>query len=365
MRPSPLRAARTRTRLVALALLSLLLVGVVPTSASAATLSATGLSATVSGTSVTARVTFASNPTIQADRAKICVRSSSGANRDFAGSTDFTIPTTGSYWQSTATFAAGTYRYYACVYDDGRWSDVGVTRTFTVGAEPSGASLPVGDLTGWRQTFREDFDQPVSRGSFPGPYAGRWTSYSGFTNHSGAGTYDRKIISAQDGVLDLYLHPENGRPLTAAPVPLVDGAWGGQVYGRFSVRMKADPLRGYGATFLLWPDSDIWSEGEIDFPESTFSGVAKGYNHCPGNPADNCLWFNTDAHYDAWHTYTIDWRPEKLTFLLDGVVVGSTTKHIPSTPMHWVMQVESPNVDVAKQTSGHVLVDWATVYSRA
>jgi hypothetical protein len=367
---SALHLVRVPIRVASLAVLSVLLLVAGTTSASAATYSATGLSATVNGTSVTARVVLASNPQIVADWAKICVRSATGANYDFLGSRNYTLPVTGSAWQSTRTFPAGTYRYFGCVYEAGRWTDLGPSKTFTVGASAaaggvSGAPMPVGNLPGWRQTFTEDFNQPLSRGSFPGPYASKWTSYSGFPNHSKAGTYDKKIISAQNGVLDLHLHAENGRPLTAAPVPLVNGRWGGQTYGRFSVRMKADAIGGYGATFLLWPDSDNWYEGEIDYPESTFSEVVKGYNHCIGNPAVNCLWFNTDKRYNTWHTYTIDWRPEKLTFLLDGVVVGTTTRDIPNKPMHWVMQVESPTPSSALKTSGHVLIDWATIYSRA
>lgn len=359
---------RAPIRITLLSLLAVLLVAAGSTTASAVTPTASGLSATVSGGSVTARVTMSSSPSFQADVAKICVRDSSGRNLDFPRRTDVTISSTGTLVERTATFAPGTYRYFACVLDGGRWTDFGGSKTFTVGAESaalSGTAMPVGDLPGWRQTFTEDFNQPVARGSFPGPYAGKWMSYSGFPNHSKVGRYDQKIISAQNGVLDLHLHAENGVPLSAAPVPLVNGRWGGQTYGRFSVRMKADPIRGYGASFLLWSDENDWYDGEIDFPESGFSDIVKGYNHCLDNPADNCLWFHTDKRYDTWHTYTVNWRPEKLSFLIDGVEVASTTRHIPSAKMHWVMQVETPTPTSARETSGHLLIDWATIYSRA
>lgn len=366
-----LRRPRRQMLLLLLGPLALLLAVVPTTRASAATsYTTTDLSATVSGSSVTARATLESSTSTVVDSAKICVRSAQGANRDFTGNLNFTITPTGSVWQKTATFAPGTYRYYACVRDDGVWTDFGGPKTFTVGATAasasvSGAAMPVGDLPGWRQTFVEDFNQPLARGSFPGPYASKWTSYSGFPNSSKVGYYDKKIISAQNGVLDIYLRSENGRPLSAAPVPLVNGAWGGQTYGRFSVRMKADPVAGYGASFLLWSDTDTWTDGEIDFPESGLRDVVKGYNHClTGDPSKNCLWFNTDKRYDSWRTYTIDWRPEKLTFLIDGVPVGWTTTHIPKAKMHWVMQIETPNPTTAAANSGHVLIDWATIYSR-
>jgi len=362
---SRLNHARARIRVASLAVLTVFLVAATTTTASAATFSSTGLSATVDGTSVTARVTMTSSPGIVVDVAKVCVRSSSGANFDFPRSTNVSITAGGTVWQKSATFPAGTYRYWACIKEAGQWIKFSDFETFTVGGgAASGAAMPVGDLPGWRQTFTEDFNEPLARGAFPGPYASQWTSYSGFPNTSKAGYYDKKIISAQDGVLDLYLHAENDRPLTAAPVPLVDGKWGGQTYGRFSVRMKADPIGGYGASFLLWSDNDDWNEGEVDFPESTFSEAVKGYNHCLNNPADNCMWVHTDKRYDTWHTYTIDWRPEKLAFLVDGVEVASTTRHIPSKPLHWVMQVETPTPSSARESSGHLLIDWATIYSR-
>ena len=224
-------------------------------------------------------------------------------------------------------------------------------------------SMPVGDLPLWRQVFTDDFTTDVAPGRFPGPYSSHWLSYDGFTDTSGVGDYDQSIISVHDGMLDLHLQTINGRPLGAAPVPLIDGRWGGQTFGRFSVRFRADQLAGFGTGWLLWPDSEQWSEGEIDFPEGALDGTIHAYNHCIGDPARACLQEDTGVSYLDWHTATIEWTPVRITYLLDGVVVASTQKSVPQTPFHWVLQTATTGIRPAPQTQGHVWVDWVAIYA--
>ena len=186
-----------------------------------------------------------------------------------------------------------------------------------------------------------------------------------FHRHFGNGDFNQKIISAHDGYLDLNLHSENGRAQGAAPVPLVNGAWGGQVYGRYTVRFKADALPGYGTGWLLWPDSNNWNDGEIDYPESELTNTIKGYNHTVGNPAHNDLVFDTGISYLNWHTATIEWTSSKITYLLDGKVVSSSTTSIPRKALHWVLQTATTGGQPAASTKGHLLIDWVSIYTKA
>lgn len=228
-------------------------------------------------------------------------------------------------------------------------------------------TLPIGNLPGWKQVFASGFTTPLARGDFPGPYANSWMSYNGIRDTSGRGLYDQSIISVHDGLLDLYLHTQNGEALGAAPIPLVGGKWGGQVYGRFSVRMKADALPNFGISFLLWPDSNDWHQGEIDFPEGELNGPIKGFNHCGGLvPGKNCFGKVSDIGFTHWHTYTIEWTPKRITFLIDGTVFGTTTKDIPDARMHWVGQVGTAGgKKPAPSVAGHLLIDWMTIYTYA
>jgi hypothetical protein len=229
-------------------------------------------------------------------------------------------------------------------------------------SSPSGESMPVGDLDGWRQTFTDDFSQNVQQGAFPGPYADDWLSYNGFADTSGNGLYDQSIISAHDSVLDLHVQTIGGTRRGAAPVPLVDHRWGGQKYGRFTVRMRSDRVDGYGLAFLLWSDRNDWNDGEVDFPEGALGSIPSANNHCIGDPQTTCLSVVTGAAMTSWHTYTIDWKPNSLVFLLDGRTVASTTHDVPAKTMHWVMQVGSHGKD-DPSASGHLLIDWAAVYA--
>ncbi|MET3804356.1 hypothetical protein ABIB25_001351 [Nakamurella sp. UYEF19] len=338
-----------------------------PALAATTTYTTTALSATTSGTTVTATATVKSSATVSASLAGICARNSSGGNVDFPLATT-TITTAGVKLVKVRSLNAGTYTYWACAKVNGTWHDIGSKKTVTVGgvasaSAPSGQAMPVGNLPGWQQTFTEDFTKNVAMGGFPGTYTGKWMSYNGFNDSSGHGTYNQKIISAHDGVLDLYLHSENGRPQGAAPVPLVNnGKWGGQIYGKFTVRFRSDPLAGYGAGWLLWPDSGDWNDGEIDFPEGYLSANMQGFNHMVGNARSNSLIVSPKVSWGNWHTASIEWKPTGVSFILDGVNLGTDTRSIPRKALHWILQTATSGPLPKSTTAGHVLIDWVTVY---
>lgn len=230
-------------------------------------------------------------------------------------------------------------------------------------AAAASTTLLNGHLAGWTQIFKDDFTTPVAAGGFPGPYAKQWMTYDGFGDTWNIGRYDAKILSVHDGVLDMNLHTgTDGVPRAAAPIPLIDGKWGGTTYGRYSVRMKSDALPGYGTAFLLWDDDNVWENGEINFPEGSLDGSTQAFNHKLGEPWITEMGVDTKTSYTGWHTYTIDWLPDRITYLLDGVVVASTTTNIPKTPMHWVLQTATNGSKPAASTKGHLLVDWVSQY---
>jgi beta-glucanase (GH16 family) len=229
----------------------------------------------------------------------------------------------------------------------------------------SSSSMPVGDLPGWRQVFAEDFNQDAPLGSFPGTaYRSRWTGYEGLRDTSGVGRYsNERVVSVSDGVLDMHLRTEDGVPLVAAPMPLVGGTWGGQTYGRYSVRFRSDAVEGYKTAWLLWPDSDKWAQGEVDFPEGPLDGSMYAANLCVGQPGTFCYKSPDLATFTDWHVATIEWAPDAVRFFLDGRLVGSSDS-VPSKPMHWILQTETDHGKPPASSSGHVQVDWVTIYER-
>ena len=244
------------------------------------------------------------------------------------------------------------------------------------GSANLGTAIPLGDIPGWHQIFTEEFNAAVPVGSFPGTiYESKWGVYpDGQHDTSGNGTYyPSRVLSVRDGVLNMYLHTEiiNGVAvhMVSAPVPHVPGtaSLGGQAYGRYSVRFRADPVPGYKTAWLLWPASGLWpADGEIDFPEGNLNGTIYAFMHY-ANPAGGQDAFRTGATYGGWHIATIEWQPGKVTFILDGQPVGVSTTQVPFHPMSYVLQTETCLRCAAPSNAaaGNVQVDWVAIYSRA
>jgi len=254
-------------------------------------------------------------------------------------------------------------------------------------ADSSGEAMPVGDLPGWRQIFADDFGhESVPLGAscgdpngFPHPLS-NWDAYPyPWQGTPTWGTYcPERTTSIHDGLMDVWLHsePVDGRMLHLidAPFPRIAGYphGNGQVYGRYAIRYRVpEPFPLFHLSFMLWPDSNIWpAEGEIDFPESETDGSAWAFMHWKGGTsAGQQDAYSAGTLAGGWHTAVIEWLPSRVTFLLDGRVVGSSTdaSRIPSTPMHFLLQHGGsffvPEPDAT--TQGHVLVDWVAIYARS
>jgi len=236
----------------------------------------------------------------------------------------------------------------------------------------TGQAMPIGDLPGWHQIFTEDFLTDVPVGSFPGSeYSSQFTVYADGTpdtaGQQGAPSryYPSKVVSVQDGILDLYLHTEDGTPMAAAILPVLPG---NHLYGKYTLRFRSDVLPGFKTAWLLWPDSEHWPhDGELDFPEGQLDGTIGAFLHPQnGQSSSDQVPYSTDITYTSWHTASIEWTPNRVNFILDGQLIGTATTGIPHTPMHWVIQTESclPTCPVAT-TAGHLQIAWIVAYSPA
>lgn len=249
--------------------------------------------------------------------------------------------------------------------------------------------LPKGDLPGWKQVFREEFDKgDVPIGAFPGPaYSAKWSAgyKDGTPDTAGqkgkkSGYYPSKVLSVKNGMLDWYLHSENGISMGAAPTPKIPNNSAGinrdknllprhnsLLYGRISVRFRADPLRGFKIAWLLWPDSGVWPrDGEIDFPEGDLAKEFYGAAHYRGDDPKASDMLRSHTTVVDWHVATTEWSPGKVEFFLDGRSLGASTTATPNTPMHYILQTESclPRCPLP-ETKGHVYLDWIAIWKRA
>lgn len=239
--------------------------------------------------------------------------------------------------------------------------------------------MPNADLPGWRLIFTDDFNTAVPLGWFPDAASQKWWAYPPtWWDTVKHGNYDAaRVLSCHDSMLDYWVHTENGIPKVAAPVPRINTATlstrcpAGQLYGRYAVRFKSDPLPGYKTAWLLWPDSGVWPrDGEIDFPEGDLraGSIIKAFMHRQGATTGNDQdYWTTGKTYDAWHTAVIEWGPNSCQFFLDDLASPVFTARVPNTPMHWVLQTET-DLDTADKpdpaTQGHVYIDWVAVWAK-
>lgn len=266
----------------------------------------------------------------------------------------------------TAAIAAGVLAVVTGATQLGTVSGASAAGT---AAAPSGQAMPVGDVGRFTQIFKDDFTRNVALGSFGKANATSWGAYDdGWKDTSKNGTYSpSKVLSVKGGVLDMNIHTENGVHMVSAPVAKINGAGRpeGQLYGRYVARFRSDNLPGYKIAWLLWPDTDNWDDGEIDFPEANLDGRIEGFMHHKGAPREQDA-YSTEVSTRGWHTAVLEWTPEYVRFELDGKQVGKSTdrKLIPSKPMHWVLQTETAlsGPAPAAKVAGHVQVDWVSVY---
>ncbi len=278
------------------------------------------------------------------------------------------------------------------------------------GSEPQAAApspMPQQPSAGWSRLYTEDFTTSVPVGGFvnasntdwylagSNPYAKTLRSYP-----DGWGTtHDRSLNFASKtadvvhddfgarGVFRLHGYTPATKGDNSAlggsffpvlrPGAAASGEQMGQTYGRYTVRFRtvggfrpdvnggypADSKLGrFGTAFLLWPVSDKWAEGEVDYPEMPWGAKVAGYVHEIGNPRANGDVFKAPVTTDrAWQTATIEWYPGVLAFYLDGQLIRRVTENVPSTPMRWGFQSGGAVGVPPPDAEGYLLIDWITV----
>jgi hypothetical protein len=250
---------------------------------------------------------------------------------------------------------------------------------------PSGLVMP-GDVPGWRALFEDDFNKPVALGRFPADVNDKWSAYPyGWLDTSKNGHYDApRTVSIHDGMMDIWMHTENGEHKVAAPYPrfpsdpAVQISLGSEFSGyyfkslRIAVRVKANPIPGYKTAWLFWPMSDTHPrDGEIDLPEGDLDGRSHvtGFMHRQnGTSGYDQEYFDGGFIYadGKWHTYVTEWvMGASCQFFADEKASPKWNSRVPATPMRYVMQSETvldednPPLD---STQGHILVDWIKAY---
>lgn len=215
-------------------------------------------------------------------------------------------------------------------------------------------------ISGWGELVHEDnFDELKTEG------ANDWYVYN--YPH---GTPVRKADNARtaidgDGTAELQLDGVYDRKTGEHSGSGISSKFD-QKYGVWEVRFRADRGAGFSPTILLWPTAPAkWpADGEIDIFESPLE-VHQGGIFVLHNGSDNKTKSKgVEADFTQWHTVTVDWEPDRITFYLDGEAEWTSTdmSYNPTTsPMHLVLQMDAgcgwiqcPNRSTPQTTTMHV-----------
>lgn len=176
----------------------------------------------------------------------------------------------------------------------------------------------------WQLVWWDEFDQPGA------PDANRWTPEVGYIRNNEAQYYTAnrsENARVEDGhlVLEARRDQWDGHEYTSASLHTAQTAsW---TYGRIEVRAKIPTGRGmWPAIWMLgtnigqvgWPDC-----GEIDIMENVgydpriiHANVHTGaFNHADGTANGGTL--EADDPWNDFHTYAIEWYPDRIDFFFD------------------------------------------------
>jgi len=213
-------------------------------------------------------------------------------------------------------------------------------------------AAPVGNIGKFKQRVVENFGvMAAAKGKFAKTYAKNWQPYPDGT---GGMYYSGSQISGHAGVMDVLLDGKKG---AAGTFGTARDAWT-HVGGKFTVRARASGGDGNGAAFMLWPNSNRWADGEIDYPEANFEASPMVFQHSmtPGQEVNTTQHW-TGVSWREWHTYSIEWIPGKsVTYQLDGKTITTITKDVPTTAHRYMFQVGNWG------KPGHLYIDWFTTY---
>lgn len=238
------------------------------------------------------------------------------------------------------------------------------------GAEPTGAGTPVPQPSdppgGWgTPVLVEDFHGDVLDLS-------RWYVYD---SPNAPAPQPRRLpaaVSVANGSLRLtgFVDAAHGD---------VSGGVGdryGATYGRWEVRVRAEAGVGYSPVVLLWPKSERWpDEGEIDVLEIP-DGTRQSLNEFLHYGADNHQRGNrVTGDFTEWHTFAVDWLPDRITYWIDGIAVWSVQRDpdpaknvVPNTAFRLALQNDQGcqggcRRDESTPATVTMYVDWVKVYA--
>jgi beta-glucanase (GH16 family) len=220
----------------------------------------------------------------------------------------------------------------------------------------SGVSNTGRDASGvsWRPVSSFDFD-----GSLDPNVWNRYNSVGGFGN----GFRRPSAITVENGMLRITARGN------------VSGGMGhevDQLYGRWEFRARTEKGRGRGAAVLLWPKTENKDDGELDMMEVPREDRNEAHFVIHFSPQNKQAGSKVSGDFSQWHTFAMDWLPNRITWYVDGVKQFETVDKnvIPKVPMHMTIQLDMgpfeewiPAADATTPAEVSLWVDWVKIFA--
>ncbi|TPG37695.1 glycosyl hydrolase family protein, partial [Roseomonas nepalensis] len=226
--------------------------------------------------------------------------------------------------------------------------------------------LPAASLTTLHMTFADEFNSfsatptgLTSAGTAGWRSTHLWGSRSVpnevqyYADATTVGPYPFALHDAGgQGVLDITARPAAGLPdgLTYTSGLLTSSASLVQTYGYFEMRAQIPEGKGFWPAFWL-ARADLTAPPELDVLESLgdMPGIAYSTVHTNSTGShtqvQSAFWAETDLS-KAFHTYAVSWRPDVITFYIDGTELSQVqTPSDMHSPMYMLanLAVGGPN----------------------
>ncbi len=198
----------------------------------------------------------------------------------------------------------------------------------TLAAQASAATPPPVSARFPQRIFYRQFQLPLR------PHT--WTLYNGVPGCCPQSLWSPSHVVSKAGALRIQTYKD----------PRYGGRWvsGGtsmarlvsQTYGRWVVRFRMNRGKGVGMDVALRPNGGGTVVDWIE--ESSDKGAARRIETATLHYGSTRVHARVSADFTKWHTMTLAWVPGQITVRLDGRLWANYKSHIPSTPMHLVMQ---------------------------
>jgi hypothetical protein len=163
-----------------------------------------------------------------------------------------------------------------------------------------------------------------------------WTVYQGVPGCCDQSYWARSHVVSKGGMLRIqtYRDPAYGNRWVSGGVSMARLV--NQTYGKWVVRFRMPRGTGVGMDVALRPSGGGTVVDWIE--ESSDKGAARAIETATLHYGSTRVHAHVKADFTKWHTMILAWTPGRITVRLGHHLWADYGSHVPSSPMHMVMQ---------------------------